>query len=415
MERLDGVSCASDVLCVAIDGTGNVLTTTDPTDGTPIWTSTPADGTNYLTAISCPSVLLCVAVDNVGYVVISTDPTAPSPTWTATNIDPGGYLAGVSCPSTSLCVAIDHQGNVLSSTDPTDPTPAWSSTAVDGVSALDAVSCSSDSLCVVTDGYGNVLTGAPPSTLQVEIAGGSGSVSGGGVACPGTCSATVEQGSQVTLTATPADGYEFAGWSGGGCSGSGSCVTTVDSPDQVTATFTAIPSTSGGSSGGGSSGGAVSTTPEGKPPARVPLTRTQLTTALKGEIAPAGRAATIAALLRAGSYTFKRYQLPEGGKLTISWDAKAAHGKMALIASGSLAMPAAGTGKLIVRLTVTGRRLLRGTTKLRVTGWVTFTPYGQPKFTAKRGFTLSGSGSSAHRAARVLTARGPAQSRFSPK
>jgi hypothetical protein len=41
----------------------------------------------------------------------------------------------------------------------------------------------------------------------------------------------------VTLTATPAAGWGFAGWSGGACSGFGSCVVTMNAAQSVTATF----------------------------------------------------------------------------------------------------------------------------------------------------------------------------------
>ena len=49
----------------------------------------------------------------------------------------------------------------------------------------------------------------------------------------------------VTLTATPWDGYLFAGWSGGGCSGTGTCQVqmsgTVSGDQSITATFTPAP------------------------------------------------------------------------------------------------------------------------------------------------------------------------------
>jgi len=41
----------------------------------------------------------------------------------------------------------------------------------------------------------------------------------------------------VTLSATPASGSTFAGWSGGGCAGSGNCVVVLTSDATVTATF----------------------------------------------------------------------------------------------------------------------------------------------------------------------------------
>lgn len=58
-----------------------------------------------------------------------------------------------------------------------------------------------------------------------------------GIGCPGTCSAQFSDGAQVTLTATPANGDAFSGWSGGGCSGTGTCQLTLSSDTTVTASF----------------------------------------------------------------------------------------------------------------------------------------------------------------------------------
>ena len=59
--------------------------------------------------------------------------------------------------------------------------------------------------------------------------------SGGTVSPEGTTS--YDAGTQVTVTATPASGYNFSGWSGD-CSGSDSCVVTMDGDKSVTAKFT---------------------------------------------------------------------------------------------------------------------------------------------------------------------------------
>ncbi len=74
--------------------------------------------------------------------------------------------------------------------------------------------------------------------LAVALAGpGSGSVSGSGISCPGTCSRSYTLGQQVTLTATPTSGSTFTGWSGAGCSGSGTCTVTIGDTNAVIATF----------------------------------------------------------------------------------------------------------------------------------------------------------------------------------
>lgn len=58
-----------------------------------------------------------------------------------------------------------------------------------------------------------------------------------GALSPSTCSATYPHGSSVTLNASPALGYRFAGWSGAGCSGTGPCVVSMTMANTVTATF----------------------------------------------------------------------------------------------------------------------------------------------------------------------------------
>lgn len=85
----------------------------------------------------------------------------------------------------------------------------------------------------------------PRHELVVSVI-GSGSVTGGGISCPGTCGHSYLDGETVTLNAAPAAGAIFSGWSGAGCSGTGACVVTMSSDRSVTATFTAV-ATGGGS------------------------------------------------------------------------------------------------------------------------------------------------------------------------
>jgi hypothetical protein len=72
--RLTGVSCASESLCVAVDAVGNVLSSTDPAGGVEAWSVLPADPTHAFTSVSCTPAAtgLCVAVDDAGYAVTST-------------------------------------------------------------------------------------------------------------------------------------------------------------------------------------------------------------------------------------------------------------------------------------------------------------------------------------------------------
>src|SRR5204862_7072285 len=74
-------------------------------------------------------------------------------------------------------------------------------------------------------------------TLTLSVPGTGGTVSGAGITCPPACSTTTDPGQSVTLTAKPATGFSFSGWSGG-CAGTGtSCTVALDGDTTVMATF----------------------------------------------------------------------------------------------------------------------------------------------------------------------------------
>lgn len=71
---------------------------------------------------------------------------------------------------------------------------------------------------------------------------GSGTVAStpAGINCGSDCSELYVVGIAVSLTATPATGYSFSGWSGA-CTGTGPCSLTLSAARSVTATFKALP------------------------------------------------------------------------------------------------------------------------------------------------------------------------------
>ena len=80
----------------------------------------------------------------------------------------------------------------------------------------------------------------PPGQVSLTVHDyGSGRVtsSPAGINCGSSCGHAYDVGTLVTLTATPDNGWTFAGWSGGVCAGTGSCVITLDQSDFVNAVF----------------------------------------------------------------------------------------------------------------------------------------------------------------------------------
>ena len=62
-----------------------------------------------------------------------------------------------------------------------------------------------------------------------------------GINCGTDCAEFYDYNKVITLTAVPAVGSYFAGWSGAGCTGRGSCTVTIDDAKTVTAAFTLVP------------------------------------------------------------------------------------------------------------------------------------------------------------------------------
>jgi hypothetical protein len=102
--------------------------------------------------------------------------------------------------------------------------------------------CSGVGLCIINMTSDKAVTATfaqQQYTLTVTKAGtGSGTVASNpaGINCGADCSEAYNQGTSVTLTATPDSGSTFTGWSGA-CSGTGLCIINMTSDKAVTATF----------------------------------------------------------------------------------------------------------------------------------------------------------------------------------
>ncbi len=283
--EVEALSCPSASLCVAVDHSGNVITSTTPTVAN-TWAPVTLESGHSIRGLSCaPATSFCVAATGAtGNAWVSSNPTGGAGAWSKVAIDAGvdnesvscassafcgvlntneefisdtdnvwatGFLIRspavsvdrLSCPTSSFC-AITDAGHFASSTNPTGGKSAWSSQEIDGSTELEGMSCTSAYFCVAGDNNGNVLYGteAPPLTTTIV---GEGTIAGGGIACPGTCSKSFVFNTAVVLTATAATGSTFAGW-GGACSGTATCNLTVNGPQNVTATFTVTPPAGGG-------------------------------------------------------------------------------------------------------------------------------------------------------------------------
>ena len=107
------------------------------------------------------------------------------------------------------------------------------------------IGANGDINATVSAGTGCDLSGGgdppPPGsfTLSVAKAGtGSGTVTSNptGINCGADCSEAYTDGTSVSLTATPASGSTFGGWSGA-CTGTGPCALSMTANRSVTATF----------------------------------------------------------------------------------------------------------------------------------------------------------------------------------
>lgn len=207
---LAGVSCPTTGFCVAVDSSGNVLTSTNPTGGASAWTKATVDaggGGGASKGVFCLSASFCVVVDG-GDVVTSTNPAGGSAAWTVTTIG-SEYVGftGIACASTSLCVTGDAFGDLVASTNPTGGASEWHSVlTASEVDYFDSVSCPSEALCVAADSFSGFATSTTPASGMTwhftgQIEGATASVS-----CPSVSFCVGVGGGRVAISTNPTGG-----------------------------------------------------------------------------------------------------------------------------------------------------------------------------------------------------------------
>ena len=104
--------------------------------------------------------------------------------------------------------------------------------------------CTGAGMCTTTITANTTITAAfaldDISMTVTKSGNGSGTVTSApaGINCGVDCDQIYVANTMVTLTAAPATGSTFTGWSGAGCSGTGTCSVTMTAAVLVTATFT---------------------------------------------------------------------------------------------------------------------------------------------------------------------------------
>ncbi len=145
----------------------------------------------------------------------------------------------VSMPSGINCGADCSEAFANGTTVTLNAAPATGSTFLGWNGA-----CTGTGACAVTMDVAKSVTasfGSAGHVLTIAKTGnGAGTVtaSGAGINCGTDCSEAYAHGTMVGLTATPATGSLFAGWTGGGCTGTGFCTVTMTAATSVTANFT---------------------------------------------------------------------------------------------------------------------------------------------------------------------------------
>lgn len=227
----DGIEC--NPVCAEEFGEGHLVTLTAVADPHSSFTGWSVAGEPSL----CPGTGSCQVQMNADTEVTATFAAIPQRSLEIGKTGGGAGAvtsepAGIDCGAT--CAADFDQGTAVTleaAADPGSSFVGWS-----------GGNCSGTGSCHVTlTGSVEVQARFEQNLRQVTVTlGGSGkgevSSTPGGISCGGSCSQLYDEGSAVTLTAQPAPGSTFVGWSGA-CTGKHLCQIDVEQDSAVGAEF----------------------------------------------------------------------------------------------------------------------------------------------------------------------------------
>jgi uncharacterized repeat protein (TIGR02543 family) len=230
-----GIDCGAD--CTEAYASGTTVSLT----------ATPSAGYTFSgwggSGISCPGTGACnVSMTAARSVVATFTSTTPGPfTLTVSRIGSGTVTSipsGIDCGSD--CTESYANGSTISLSATPSAGYTFSGWSGSGISCPGTGACDVSMTAARTVTATFSQTQGSNFTLNVTLA-GSGTVtsSPAGINCGVDCSESYVAGTQVTLSAVAANGYNFSGWSGSGiaCPGANPCAVTMSAARTVIATF----------------------------------------------------------------------------------------------------------------------------------------------------------------------------------
>jgi hypothetical protein len=249
-----GINCGTDCSEVYSHGTTVTLTAT-PTTGSTFagWSGGGCSGTGSTCTVTMTAATSVMATFTLNtYALTVTKAGTGSGTVTSSPV-------GISCGAD--CSEVYGHGTVVTLTA--------ASAADSTFTGWSGGGCSGTGTCMVTLTAATTVTAAYAlNTYALTVAksgtgAGTGTSSPAGINCGADCTESYTHGTSVTLTAAPATGSVFAGWSGGGCSGTGACTVLMIAATNVTASFTLNTYTLAVTLGASTGGGTVTSAPAG--------------------------------------------------------------------------------------------------------------------------------------------------------